>query len=76
MSLSVRLDQLATWTGRTKTFYIQQLLVEHLDELEDRYLTEQRLETPTTRLTSQEMRHELGFNRRVLKDLKRLDRQA
>ncbi len=59
--LENRLNQLAEITGRTKTFYIRMLVEEHIDELEDRYMAEQRLETPAKRLTSQEMRQELGL---------------
>jgi RHH-type transcriptional regulator, rel operon repressor / antitoxin RelB len=59
--LENRLNQLAEITGRTKTFYIRMLVEEHIDELEDRYIAEQRLETPAKRLTSQEMRQELGL---------------
>ena len=39
-----RLDNLAKQTGRSKAFYIKQLIVENLDDLEDVYLSEQRLE--------------------------------
>ena len=60
--LEDRLEQLAEWTGRTKTYYIRLLLEEHLDELEDRYIAEQRLETPAPRLSSDEMRQELGLD--------------
>lgn len=60
--LESRLDHLAEVTGRTKTFYILQLIEEHIDELEDRYIAEHRLETPTERLTSQKMREELGLD--------------
>lgn len=38
-----RLDALAKATGRTKSFYVRQAIVEHLDDLEDLYLAEQRL---------------------------------
>ena len=38
-----RLDRLAKATGRTKTFYAREAIVEHLDEFEDLYLAEQRL---------------------------------
>lgn len=56
-----RLTHLARTTGRTKSFYIRQLLEEHLDDLEDRYIAEQRLEQPDERLTSREMRQELDL---------------
>ena len=38
-----RLDALARATGRTKTFYAREAILEHLDDLEDIYLAEQRL---------------------------------
>ena len=56
-----RLNHLAQTTGRTKSFYIRQLLNEHLDDLEDRYIAEQRLEQPGKRLTSQEIRQALDL---------------
>ena len=41
--LENRLNHLAKVTGRTKTFYARQAIEQHLDELEDLYLAEQRL---------------------------------
>ena len=38
-----RLGNLAKLTGRTKTFYARQAIEQHLDDLEDIYLAEQRL---------------------------------
>ncbi len=38
-----RLEALARATGRTKSFYIHQAILEYLDDLEDLYLAEQRL---------------------------------
>lgn len=38
-----RLERLAKLTGRSKTFYVIEAILEHLDDLEDRYLAEQRL---------------------------------
>lgn len=38
-----RLEALAAATGRTKTFYARQAILEHIDDLEDLYLAEQRL---------------------------------
>ncbi|MDD4966962.1 type II toxin-antitoxin system RelB family antitoxin [Halothiobacillus sp.] len=38
-----RLAALAQATGRTKTFYAREAILEHLDDLEDLYLAEQRL---------------------------------
>lgn len=41
--IEARLDALANATGRTKTFYAREAILEHLDDLEDLYLAEQRL---------------------------------
>ncbi len=38
-----RLAKLAEKTGRSKTFYIIEAIREHLDDLEDIYMAEQRL---------------------------------
>ncbi len=38
-----RLAALAQATGRTKTFYAREAILEHLEDLEDLYLAEQRL---------------------------------
>ena len=38
-----RLDRLADRTGRSKTFYMVEAIRDHLDDLEDLYLAEQRL---------------------------------
>jgi RHH-type rel operon transcriptional repressor/antitoxin RelB len=39
-----RLEALAKATGRTKTFYAREAILEHIDDLEDVYLAEKRLE--------------------------------
>ena len=41
--LEARLKSLAAKTGRTKSYYITEAIREHLDDLEDLYLAEQRL---------------------------------
>ena len=41
--LAERLGQLAHTTGRSKTFYMIEAIKEHIDDLEDIYLAEQRL---------------------------------
>ena len=43
-SVERRLERLARRTGRTKTFYAREAILEHLEELEDLYLAERRLE--------------------------------
>lgn len=39
-----RLEYLASQTGRSKAFYIKKIIMDHLDDLEDVYLAEYRLE--------------------------------
>lgn len=41
--IETRLEALAKATGRTKTYYVREAIVEHLDDLEDMYLAQQRL---------------------------------
>lgn len=41
--LTQRLNYLAAKTGRTKTFYMLEAIKQHIDDLEDLYLAEQRL---------------------------------
>jgi RHH-type rel operon transcriptional repressor/antitoxin RelB len=43
--LEARLDALAKKTGRTKSFYAREAIVEHIEDLEDTYLAEERLRT-------------------------------
>ena len=38
-----RLTSLAKKTGRTKSFYAREAILEHLEDLEDKYLAEFRL---------------------------------
>ena len=38
-----RLNALAQKTGRSKTFYAREAILEHLDDLEDLYLAEQQM---------------------------------
>lgn len=39
--IEARLDTLAKRTGRSKTFYAREAILEHLENLEDLYLAEQ-----------------------------------
>ncbi|MBX5165323.1 MULTISPECIES: TraY domain-containing protein [unclassified Rhizobium] len=42
--IEARLEDLAKRTGRSKSFYARQAIIEHLNDLEDIYLAEKRLE--------------------------------
>ncbi len=43
-NIEKRLGRLAKRTGRTKTYYAREAILQYLDELEDIYLAEKRLE--------------------------------
>ena len=46
-----RLDNQAKLTGRTKTFYVREAILDHLEDLEDIYIAEKRLKTPGTTIS-------------------------
>ncbi len=56
-----RLDVLAQKTGRTKTYYVREAILEQLDDLEDIYLALDRLEKPAKRWSLEEMEKELDL---------------
>jgi RHH-type transcriptional regulator, rel operon repressor / antitoxin RelB len=43
-SIEKRLDKLARRTGRTKTYYVREAILQHLEDIEDLYLAERTLE--------------------------------
>jgi RHH-type transcriptional regulator, rel operon repressor / antitoxin RelB len=43
-AIEKRLEELARRTGRTKTYYVREAILEHLEDLEDLYLAERALE--------------------------------
>jgi RHH-type rel operon transcriptional repressor/antitoxin RelB len=47
-TIEKRLDRLAKRTGRTKTYYAREAILQHLDELEDIYLAEKALKSIRT----------------------------
>ncbi len=56
-----RLEALAAKTGRTKTYYVREAILEHLEDMEDRYLAIERLENPAQRWTLEEVEQELDL---------------
>jgi RHH-type rel operon transcriptional repressor/antitoxin RelB len=64
-SLEKRLDTLAKMTGRTKTYYVQRLIAENIDNLEDIYMAQKNLEEVKSGkqkvLSSDEMWESLGL---------------
>ena len=62
--LERRLSRLAHKTGRTKTFYAVKLIEENIDDLEDRYLAEARLEKRGKTYTSAQVRRRVRLTGR------------
>ncbi len=58
-----RLADLAERTGRTKTYYAREAILEYLDEIEDRYLAIDRLERRDKRWTLDELEQDLDLDR-------------
>jgi len=56
-----RLDLLAKKTGRTKSFYAREAILEHLQDMEDYYLAAKRLKNPGRIYSAQEIKRELGL---------------
>ena len=60
-----RLDGLAKRTGRTKTFYVRQAIMTHLEDLEDAFQADEIMKRVRTGeesvLSAQEMRKSLGL---------------
>lgn len=61
-AIEKRLSRLARETGRTKTFYASKLIEDNLEDLEDRYLAETRLEKRGKTYTPAQVRRELGLD--------------
>ena len=59
--IEARLERLAKLTGRTKTFYAREAILEHLEDLEDIYLVTERLKTPGKTFSAEEVKRELGL---------------
>lgn len=57
-----RLDDLAKKTGRSKSFYAREAILEHLDDLEDTYLAAERLKEPAKRWTQDELEQGLDLD--------------
>ncbi len=58
-----RLKELADKTGRTKTFYAKEAILEHLEDMEDKYLALNRLENPGKRWLLDELEQDLDLDR-------------
>jgi len=54
-----RLTKLAQKTGRTKTFYAREAILEHLEDLEDAHLALDRLKRPERIYSAEEVKRAL-----------------
>lgn len=61
--IEARLTELAAKIGRTKTFYVREAILQHLGEMEDKYLATNRLENSGKRWTLEESEQEVGLDR-------------
>lgn len=57
-----RLDDLAKKTGRTKSYYARQAILEYLDDIEDTYLAEHRMRDNPQFVDFDEAMTELGVD--------------
>jgi len=56
-----RLCSLAKKTGRTKTFYAREAILQHLEDLEDTFLAKERLRRPGKTYSAQEVKRALDL---------------
>ena len=56
-----RLERLAKRTGRTKTYYAREAILEHLADLEDYYLAVEVLQNPGRIYSAEESKRELDL---------------
>lgn len=64
--LEARLDRLAATTGRTKAYYLREIIAKGIEDMEDIYLADQAYERIQKGLdrtySSEEVRRELGLD--------------
>lgn len=58
-----RLATLAKRTGRTKTFYAKEAIIQYMDDLEDTYLAVERLEQANKHWSQEELEQDLDLER-------------
>ncbi len=56
-----RLEKLVRKTGRTKTFYVRQAILQHLDDLEEYYLAVHRIEQNLPGIPLEEVERRLAL---------------
>jgi RHH-type rel operon transcriptional repressor/antitoxin RelB len=58
-----RLARLAAKTGRSKSYYVREAIVEHLDDLEDAYLALERLNSNAEPIPLEDLEREFAEER-------------
>ncbi|MFT5131855.1 MAG: RHH-type rel operon transcriptional repressor/antitoxin RelB [Gammaproteobacteria bacterium] len=58
-----RLASLAERTGRTKTYYAREAILQYMDDLEDTYLAAERLEQANKRWSQDDLEQGLDLDR-------------
>lgn len=61
IDIADRISALAKKTGRSKTFYAQEAILRHLDDMEDTFLAKERLENSSKRWTLDELENEVDL---------------
>lgn len=59
--VEARLEALAKSTGRTKSFYAREAIMEHLEDLEDYYLAVERSKSDSQSISLDEVEQRLGL---------------
>lgn len=59
--VEARLEALAKSTGRTKSFYAREAIMEHLEDLEDFYLAVERSKSDSQNISLDEVEQRLGL---------------
>ena len=59
--VEARLEALAKSTGRTKSFYVREAIMEHLEDLEDYYLAVERSKSDSQSISLDEVEQRLGL---------------
>ena len=57
-----RLSELARQAGKSEADYARELIEENIEDMEDIRMAEKRLANPGARLTSEQVRKELGLD--------------
>ena len=60
--IEVRLTALAKQTGRTKSWYVKKALEQSIEDMEDLYLAQHRVETLGETISLEEMEKRLGLD--------------